>query len=179
MATHLKHPALRSSQDRFQAAFWKLRQAEYEPYLLQRSPLRTKQVGSCTRDLHPVDAAMPVLLPACMHACLLAMLAQGLGALYSLCADFRPVGVIMLEQVLTKCDARPESRLPGITASVSLVRECWLQGDLTDPSYFDFISFAQLATISREIPKGQQEFEVCNRNTNIWLFCSASRHAKS
>ncbi|CAK0738295.1 hypothetical protein CVIRNUC_001022 [Coccomyxa viridis] len=61
--------------DRFQAAFWKLRQAEYEPYLLQRSPLRTKQ------------------------------------------------------------------------------------GDLTDPSYFDFISFAQLATISREIPKGQQEFE--------------------
>jgi len=35
-----------------------------------------------------------------------------------------------------------------------------LQGDLTDPSYFDFISFAQMATVSREIPKGQQEFEV-------------------
>ncbi|CAL5223952.1 g6555 [Coccomyxa viridis] len=61
--------------DRFQASFWKLRQSEYEPYLLQRSPLRTKQ------------------------------------------------------------------------------------GDLTDPSYFDFISFAQMATVSREIPKGQQEFE--------------------
>ena len=34
------------------------------------------------------------------------------------------------------------------------------QGDLTDPSYFDFISFAQMATVSREMPKGQQEFEV-------------------
>ena len=84
------------------------------------------------------------------------------------------LGVIMLELIFTKNDARLE-----ITVSVSLVRECWLQGDLTDPSYFDFISFAQLATISREIPKGQQEFEVCNSNTNIWLFCSASRHAKS
>ncbi|CAL8465945.1 g5481 [Coccomyxa elongata] len=32
-------------------------------------------------------------------------------------------------------------------------------GDLTDPSYFDFITFAQLATISQEIPLGQQAFE--------------------
>jgi hypothetical protein len=31
-------------QDKFQIAFWKLRQSEYEPYLLQRSPLWTKQV---------------------------------------------------------------------------------------------------------------------------------------
>ncbi|KAK9902243.1 hypothetical protein WJX75_009231 [Coccomyxa subellipsoidea] len=61
--------------DRFQAQFWKLRQAEYEPYLTQRLPLKVRQ------------------------------------------------------------------------------------GDLTDPSYFDFISFAQLATISREIPLGQQAFE--------------------
>lgn len=85
----------------------------------------------------------------------------------------------MLELILTKCDASLESRLSGITVFVSLVRESWLQGDLTDPSYFDFISFAQLATISREIPKGQQEFEVCNSIKNIWLFCRASRHAKS
>lgn len=35
-------------QDRFQASFWKLRQSEYEPYLLQRSPLRTKQVRICS-----------------------------------------------------------------------------------------------------------------------------------
>ena len=35
-----------------------------------------------------------------------------------------------------------------------------LQGDLTDPSYFDFISYAQMATVSKQIPKGQQEFEV-------------------
>ena len=33
-----------SVQDRFQAQFWKLRQAEYEPYLLQRAPLTVKQV---------------------------------------------------------------------------------------------------------------------------------------
>ena len=76
------------------------------------------------------------------------------------------LGVIMLELIFTQNDAHLE-----ITVSVSLVRECWLQGDLTDPSYFDFISFAQLATISREIPKGQQEFEVCYSKTN---FCSAS-----
>ena len=105
---------------------------------------------------------MPVLISACMLACLLAILAQGLGALYSPSTDFRPAGVIMLELIFSQCDARLESRLPGVTVSVSLVRECGLQGDLTDPSYFDFISFAQLATISREIPKGQQEFEVCN-----------------
>ena len=57
---------------------------------------------------------------------------------------------------------------------VSVVRECWLQGDLTDPSYFDFISFAQLATISREIPKGQQEFEVRHSKTKVLLLGSAS-----
>ena len=34
------------------------------------------------------------------------------------------------------------------------------QGDLTDPSYFDFITFAQLATISREMQQGRQQFEV-------------------
>ena len=39
------------SQDRFQASFWKLRQSEYEPYLLQRSPLRTKQVGTFLASL--------------------------------------------------------------------------------------------------------------------------------
>ncbi len=38
-----------------------------------------------------------------------------------------------------------------------------LQGDLTDPSYFDFITFAQLATISQEIPIGQQAFEVSSQ----------------
>ena len=40
------------------------------------------------------------------------------------------------------------------------------QGDLTDPSYFDFITFAQLATISREMQQGRQHFEVlfwCSR----------------
>lgn len=53
-----------------------------------------------------------------------------------------------------------------------------MQGDLTDPSYFDFISFAQLATISREIPKGQQEFEVrstpllsCLAVEQCWQYC--------
>lgn len=35
-----------------------------------------------------------------------------------------------------------------------------MQRDLTDPNYFDFISFAQMATISREIPEGRQVFEV-------------------
>ena len=36
----------------------------------------------------------------------------------------------------------------------------WEQGDLTDPSYFDFITFAQLATITREMQQGRQQFEV-------------------
>ena len=35
-----------------------------------------------------------------------------------------------------------------------------LQGDLTDPLYFDFISFSQYATIGREMPNGQQVFKV-------------------
>jgi hypothetical protein len=35
-----------AAQDRFQSQFWKLRQAEYEPYTLQRSPLRVRQVSS-------------------------------------------------------------------------------------------------------------------------------------
>ncbi len=35
-----------------------------------------------------------------------------------------------------------------------------LQGDLTDPSYFDFISYVQMATVSKQILSGQQEFEV-------------------
>ncbi len=34
------------------------------------------------------------------------------------------------------------------------------QGDITDPLYFDFISFAQFATISREMPLGRQVFKV-------------------
>ncbi|GAB4822963.1 hypothetical protein N2152v2_010009 [Parachlorella kessleri] len=33
------------------------------------------------------------------------------------------------------------------------------QGDLTDPNYFDFISFSQFAAISREIPQGRQVFK--------------------
>lgn len=36
-----------------------------------------------------------------------------------------------------------------------------LQGDLTDPLYFDFISFAQYSTVSTSIPKGLQVFKVC------------------
>eukprot|EP00854_Cymbomonas_tetramitiformis_P030445 gene30445-38053_t len=32
------------------------------------------------------------------------------------------------------------------------------QGDLTDPLYFDFISFAQYLTVSKQIPKGEQVF---------------------
>jgi hypothetical protein len=56
-------------QDRFQAQFWKLRQAEYEPYLLQRSPLRVKQVQAsglphstaCPAQQH----CMSVLLSGC------------------------------------------------------------------------------------------------------------------
>lgn len=31
-----------------------------------------------------------------------------------------------------------------------------LQGDLASPAYFDFISFAQYATTSQEIPRGKQ-----------------------
>lgn len=59
--------------------------------------------------------------------------------------------------------------MPGHTLKITLFLICSirmmtkifdLQGDLTDPSYFDFISFAQMATVSKEIPKGQQEFEV-------------------
>lgn len=34
------------------------------------------------------------------------------------------------------------------------------QGDLTDPLYFDFISFAQYSTVGTIIPKGQQVFKV-------------------
>jgi len=34
------------------------------------------------------------------------------------------------------------------------------QGDLTDPLYFDYISYAQYAVIGREMPKGQQVFQV-------------------
>lgn len=46
------------------------------------------------------------------------------------------------------------------SGQVSTTRCVLLQGDLTDPSYFDFITFAQLATISQEIPVRQQAFEV-------------------
>jgi hypothetical protein len=34
------------------------------------------------------------------------------------------------------------------------------QGDLSDPLYFDFISFAQFATLSEEMLRGRQVFEV-------------------
>lgn len=52
-----------------------------------------------------------------------------------------------------------------------------MQGDLTDPSYFDFISFAQLATISREIPLGQQAFEVgcCLYVSSAFVFQASPR----
>ena len=65
-------------------------------------------------------------------------------------------------------------RHPGSASGSQMCGHCWLQGDLTDPSYFDFISFAQLATISREIPKGQQEFEVRDGRTD--LFGSSATH---
>jgi len=35
-----------------------------------------------------------------------------------------------------------------------------MQGDFTDPLYFDYISFAQHAVIGREMPKGLQVFKV-------------------
>lgn len=35
------------------------------------------------------------------------------------------------------------------------------QGDLTDPLFLDFISFAQFAVAGREMPRGQQVFKVC------------------
>ena len=35
-----------------------------------------------------------------------------------------------------------------------------MQGDLTDPLYFDFISFAQYVTISAIVPNGLQVFKV-------------------
>ncbi|KAL0035664.1 hypothetical protein WJX79_006735 [Trebouxia sp. C0005] len=63
------------AMDQFQIQFWKTRQAEYEPYLLQYSPIRVRQ------------------------------------------------------------------------------------GDLTDPLYFDFISFAQYSTVGTIIPKGLQVFK--------------------
>ena len=34
------------------------------------------------------------------------------------------------------------------------------QGDLTDPLYFDFISFCQSATLQQEMPRGKQTFQV-------------------
>lgn len=40
-------------QDQFQIQFWKTRQAEYEPYLLQYSPIRVRQASP----------ALPFLLP--------------------------------------------------------------------------------------------------------------------
>ncbi|KAL3147223.1 hypothetical protein ABBQ32_002719 [Trebouxia sp. C0010 RCD-2024] len=63
------------AMDQFQIQFWKTRQAEYEPYLLQYSPIRVRQ------------------------------------------------------------------------------------GDLTDPLYFDFISFAQYSTVCTTVPKGLQVFK--------------------
>ena len=35
-----------------------------------------------------------------------------------------------------------------------------MQGDLTDPLYFDFISWAQSATLNGEMPRGKQTFQV-------------------
>ena len=40
-----------SLQDQFQIQFWKTRQAEYEPYLLQYSPIRVRQVCLCAASL--------------------------------------------------------------------------------------------------------------------------------
>ena len=54
-----------------------------------------------------------------------------------------------------------------------------MQGDLTDPSYFDFITFAQLATISQEIPIGQQAFEVSHMGISKLLSRSAMHHRLS
>ena len=34
------------------------------------------------------------------------------------------------------------------------------QGQLSDPLYWDFISFAQTATVAQEIPKGKVLFQV-------------------
>ena len=42
------------------------------------------------------------------------------------------------------------------------VYQVWsaVQGDLTDPLYFDFISFCQSATLRQEMQRGKQTFEV-------------------
>lgn len=45
------------------------------------------------------------------------------------------------------------------------------QGELTDPLYFDFISFSQYATIAREMGKGRQVFEVGAANMLLQLCC--------
>lgn len=48
----------------------------------------------------------------------------------------------------------------GLIFVLTLYCTLVLQGDLTDPLYFDFISYAQYAVIAREIPNGQQVFKV-------------------
>lgn len=38
--------------------------------------------------------------------------------------------------------------------------DAMVQGDLTDPLYFDFISYAQFATMTQEMQRGKQVFQV-------------------
>ena len=57
-----------TAQEQFQVRFWKLRQVEYSPYLLQCSPLRVSHTPAATalqsRGAHVVRSAqLVVFLP--------------------------------------------------------------------------------------------------------------------
>jgi hypothetical protein len=60
--------------------------------------------------------------------------------------DYTPMDQFQKEFFLLRQDEwqRYQREHPGI-----------IQGDLKDPNYFDFISFAQYATISRGMKRGQ------------------------
>lgn len=56
---------------------------------------------------------------------------------------------------------------------------CVLQGDLTDPLYFDFISFAQFATLNEEMRYGKQTFQVLLLASGEKALCQVAMHAST
>ena len=130
---------LRAPQDEYQKLFWKLRQAEWEPFKLQHAPLTITQVR---RELLRIVAVRG------RRMCCLGLPATGMWSLPHHAAPY-------LAPAATSTSSQPSA--PLLTIPTSPARPpARLQGDLQNPLYFDFISFSQAASAGPAMQRGKQ-----------------------
>ena len=136
--------------------FWKLRQAEYSPYTLQCSPLRVSRASPTQwpGSQPALHGARGRLCPDCTYT-----VATSCWPLWRWGSLTHCVGWHKLAAIGSQPLGEEEHRGVGcITKPPGYVLQV-RQGELADPLYFDFIAFAQYATICAAFMEAPQVFQ--------------------